>query len=249
MNNELIKSLLEDKTFQKTIGAVYVHLRLNGMVGDLKLEYRRYHGDSSEFQGLFSSNRHIGGEVLMNPSINTLIDSINKIVEHFDNDAEFNFKVDYDDVTYEEFNFVFNFKQKEFEIMHEYNYYDTNYTTSEKKFENISDSAKEEIDEFCSANKMFKVSFQGSGDSGYIDSDGVNEDGERFDLPGGLEDVFYDMLSNYGGWEINEGSQGDFTVNCNQKVIILEYGENYEQMASNDVFKSELNYEISRPQR
>ena len=109
----------------------------------------------------------------MNPSINTLIDSINKIVEHFDNDAEFNFKVDYDDVTYEEFNFVFNFKQKEFEIMHEYNYYDTNYTTSEKKFDNISDSAKEEIDEFCSANKMFKVSFQGSGDSGYIDSAGV----------------------------------------------------------------------------
>ena len=96
---------------------------------------------------------------------------------------------------------------------------------------------------------MFKVSFAGSGDSGYIENYGVNEDDERFDLPGGVEDVLYRMLSRYGGWEINEGSQGDFTIDCNQKVIILEYGENFEASKSNDVFKSELNYELSRPQR
>ena len=249
MNEELIKSMLKDKAFQKVLGDVYVLFRLNGMIGNLRIEYRRYNGDSSEFGGVFSSNRYVGGEALMNPSMDTLIEYIYEIVKHFDNDAVFDFEVDYDLISYEEFNFVFDFKQKEFEIIHEYNYYDTNYTTSEKEFDDISGSAKEEIDEFCSANKMFKVSFEGSGDSGYIENYGVNEDDERFDTPGGLEDVFYDMLSNYGGWEINEGSQGDFTVDCNQKVITLEYGENYERMASNDVFKSELNYELSRPQR
>jgi len=250
MNSELIKSIIEDKTFQKVLGGVYVYLRLNGMVGNLKIEYRRYQGDgSSEFQGVYTSNRYVGGEALMNSSMDTLIGYIYKIVEHFDDDAEFDFEVDYDEVSFEEYSFIFDFKQKEFEIIHYYSYYDTNYTTSEKEFDDISGLAKEEINEFCSANKMFKVSFAGSGDSGYIESDGVNEDDEKFDLPGGLEDVFYDMLSNYGGWEINEGSQGDFTIDCNQKVIILEFGENYEKNASNDVFKSELNYELSRPQR
>jgi len=250
MNEELIKSILEDKTFQKALGGVYVYLRLNGMVGDLKIEYRRYRGEgSSEFQGVFASNRYVGGEALMNTAMDTLIEYIHKIVEHFDNDAEFDFEVDYDEVSYEEYNFVFDFKQKEFEIIHEYSYYDVNYTMSEEKFDDISGSAKEQIDEFCSANKMFKVSFAGSGDSGYIESDGYNEDDEQFPVPGGVEDVLYRMLSRYGGWEINEGSQGDFTIDCNQKSIILEFGENFEASKSNDVFKSEINYELSRPQR
>lgn len=250
MNEELIKSILEDKEFQKALGGVYVYLRLNGMVGDLKIEYRKYQGDdSSEYHGVYASNRYVGGEALMNPAMDTLIDYIYKIVEHFDNDAEFDFEVDYDSVSYEEYSFVFDFKQKEFEIIHTYSYYDTNYVTSEEEFDDISGSAKEEIDEFCSANKMFKVSFAGGGDSGYIESDGVNEDDERFDLPGGVEDVLYRMLSNYGGWEINEGSQGDFTIDCNQKSIILEFGENFEASKSNDVFKSKINYELSRPQR
>jgi len=113
MNEELIKSMLEDKAFQKVLGNVYVLLRLNGMIGDLRIEYRRYNGDISEFGGVFASNRHVGGEALMNPSMDTLINYIYKIVEHFDKDADFDFEVDYDDVSYEEFNFVFDFKQKE----------------------------------------------------------------------------------------------------------------------------------------
>ena len=72
------------------------------------------------------------------------------------------------------------------------------------------------------------VNYEGSGDSGYVESDIIYNDGTREDIPASLEEWMYGKLSNYGGWEINEGSQGNFHFNFEDNTIVHEHGENYE---------------------
>jgi hypothetical protein len=40
-----------------------------------------------------------------------------------------------------------------------------------------------------------------------------------------------------GGWEINEGSQGTFTIDLEEKTIELEYTENIYETQSNTVME------------
>lgn len=82
--------------------------------------------------------------------------------------------------------------------------------------------------------KSLHVDFTGGGDSGYIEdnvevvynNDEVsNEDLSDFGL---LENYMYEMLSDYGGWEINEGSQGRFYVDVEDRLINLFFTWNEE---------------------
>ena len=41
-------------------------------------------------------------------------------------------------------------------------------------------------------------------------------------------DLCYVMLREYPGWEINEGSSGDFNLNFETGIIELNYGQNIE---------------------
>jgi hypothetical protein len=72
------------------------------------------------------------------------------------------------------------------------------------------------------------IHYEGSGDSGYIESDITLDNNSREDYPRQLEDWMYRTLEQYGGWEINEGSQGDFHFNFDKRTIHLEHNENYE---------------------
>ena len=78
-----------------------------------------------------------------------------------------------------------------------------------------------------------EVSFNGGGDSGYIENDvNIYKDPiiERplGDFPG-LEDYLYDMLNEYGGWEINEGSQGYFRIDTRAGTVELFFTWNEYQ--------------------
>lgn len=250
MGTEEIKKVLEDKKFQKIMGGIFVNLRLVGAIGHLRLEYRKYNGDTrSEMGGMMVGRNWFDVGKLNIELLHQFYFYIDKIVNYYDNNPEeLEIDADYDDVSYEEYGITFNFKEKEFYFNHSYSYYSTDYQQSEKKFDNLDEQTKEEVDEFCSANVYLRVSFQGSGDSGYIEDNGYNQDEEPFSIPGGLEETLYGMLGAYGGWEINEGSQGDFTISCMEKLITLQYGQNYEESRTNDVYRSKFNYELSRPQ-
>ena len=112
-----------------------------------------------------------------------------------------------------------------------------------KKFPMISDimkdidneNIKEWLSEMEGAYKSGNIHYEGSGDSGYLEEDIVYNDNTRSDYPNQLENWIYSELNQYGGWEINEGSQGDFHFNFDTKKIHLSHGENYED---------EQNYEI-----
>jgi hypothetical protein len=57
-------------------------------------------------------------------------------------------------------------------------------------------------------------------------------------IPAEIEDWCYrELESNYGGWEINEGSQGMFIFNFNDSTITLEHTDNVEESESNTLFE------------
>lgn len=75
--------------------------------------------------------------------------------------------------------------------------------------------------------------YNGGGDSGYLESS--FDDNQQ--VPAIVEDWCYSQLeSNYGGWEINEGSQGYFEFNNETKEIILEHSYNENKNDTIELF-------------
>ena len=53
--------------------------------------------------------------------------------------------------------------------------------------------------------------------------------------------MFYRMLSiNFGGWEINEGSQGDCIIDMDLEQMELNFNQNYEESKSDEVWSMSL---------
>ena len=111
--------------------------------------------------------------------------------------------------------------------------YHTEYGTenSSMVFEDFDD--KEFTEFFTELSGLSGVlDFSGSGDSGWIEDYIRTSDG-TMKCPKFLEDWAYHQLAiNYGGWEINEGSQGSFVIDSMGKYIRLDFGMNTEESVS-----------------
>ncbi len=94
-------------------------------------------------------------------------------------------------------------------------------------------------EEICRGNITFQ--FHGGGDSGYIEDSGNSDfDGET-KLYEPAEDMFYRMLSiNFGGWEINEGSQCDCIIDMDLEQMELNFNQNYEESKSDEAWSMSL---------
>lgn len=76
------------------------------------------------------------------------------------------------------------------------------------------------------------VDFSGGGDDGYIE-DFMIIDGNQVDIPKLIEDMLYRMLNgNFGGWENNEGAQGNWEFNPKDKTIFFDFNYNTEEEQS-----------------
>jgi hypothetical protein len=96
-----------------------------------------------------------------------------------------------------------------------------------KEMFNSLDESDEEYDD------ILTLSYNGSGDSGYIES----EFDEGGDVPSDVENFCYRKLeSHFGGWEINEGSDGRFIFDRNNKTITLEHANNIERNESDEFY-------------
>jgi len=71
-----------------------------------------------------------------------------------------------------------------------------------------------------------EVRFNGGGDDGYIESTMIISSGDKpsqmIEDFAGLDDFLYNMLGDFGGWEIDEGSYGNFIIGTKTGVIKLE---------------------------
>tara|TARA_R110000796_G_scaffold161255_1_gene277963 strand:+ start:596 stop:1339 length:744 start_codon:yes stop_codon:yes gene_type:complete len=84
-----------------------------------------------------------------------------------------------------------------------------------------------------------KWEFNGGGDSGFIESEEGLADFTEGNIPmtKDLEDMCYRLLeNNYGGWEINEGSSGFFTLDLDLEQLRLTYIEHIEDHKTNMVY-------------
>jgi hypothetical protein len=90
---------------------------------------------------------------------------------------------------------------------------------------------------------MMKVEFSGGGDSGYIEDYGYDEKGNNHPIPASMEDFLYNMLeSNFGGWEINEGAQGQFEIYNKSSEIILSIGVNEEETETTTLWRGDVKF-------
>ncbi len=76
-----------------------------------------------------------------------------------------------------------------------------------------------------SGEDIKEVYFNGGGDSGEI---------ETYGIPNDVENFLYRWLSEfYGGWEIDQGSHGEFVFDTNDMSVTLNFNENTESTESN----------------
>ena len=118
--------------------------------------------------------------------------------------------------------------------------YHTEYTTSDGSanfFDKFDDSEFNNFFEELSGLDGV-LDFSGGGDSGWIENNIRLSNGSSIGCPAFLEDWGYHQLSiNYGGWEINEGSQGSFEIDSKNKTITLTLYINSEEFVSDgDIF-------------
>lgn len=72
------------------------------------------------------------------------------------------------------------------------------------------------------------VEFNGGGDSGEI-YDSLETEKGNFKIERGVEDFLYRWLGEfYGGWEINEGSHGNFVFYTDNNSVQLDFNEHTE---------------------
>ena len=84
-------------------------------------------------------------------------------------------------------------------------------------------------------NGILTLSYNGSGDSGFVESS-FDENGDS--VPSTIEDWCYNQLeSHFGGWEINEGSDGEFIFNFNDMTIELSHTYNTEENEQDTIYE------------
>ena len=148
---------------------------------------------------------------------------------------------DVDDVNYSRIDIEIKCPTKEVSVIHWFSYYDRGdsqgitYDSDEDKerFEKWMDEDLSEIE--VPKDGILTLDYNGSGDSGYIESS-FNQTGDA--VPASIEDWCYQQLeSHFGGWEINEGSDGRFIFNFNDSTVELEHTYNTEENSSNTLYE------------
>lgn len=83
---------------------------------------------------------------------------------------------------------------------------------------------KRELQKRFGEFKDVKIQFNGYGDSGELY--GIKVDGRNYgsdDIPSSLKEVLYEMLQNFGGWEIDSGSEGYFDIDLENDKVVLHF--------------------------
>ena len=98
------------------------------------------------------------------------------------------------------------------------------------EFLDLNDDEIQLIKTFVQEDKDHLINFDGGGDSGYIEN---KDDRTGEEIPAFIYDMLYEILeSDFGGWEINNGSHGHFEVDYENEEIhcsISIYDTNFNE--------------------
>lgn len=168
---------------------------------------------------------------------------LKKIINYIINNNLFD-SPDVDELNKQGMDIDISCKSKEIMVSNWYSYYDTDegssilYDSDEDitRFERWVDENLQDVE--VPNGGILTISYNGGGDSGYLES---SFDGTRSAVPTSIEDWCYRQLEdNFGGWEINEGSDGQFIFNFNNFTVELEHRYNVEVNETNTLFEEKF---------
>lgn len=151
---------------------------------------------------------------------------------------------DVDDINWGRVTIDIDCKTREISVAYDYSYYDIGDSESVTHSLEEEDDNEELMEVFDTLendeeinDRVLQVDYNGSGDSGYIEDDFTNGDS----VPAVVSDYAYRMLeNNFGGWEINEGSQGNFEIDLDRKEITLNHTNNIEETERDTVWEEKF---------
>ena len=89
------------------------------------------------------------------------------------------------------------------------------------KYGNITEfRVRKYLDEIKSDS--ITVTYEGGGDSGFIETNYESSNGGG-SIPAVIENICYSLLEEFGGWEINEGSQGSIILSRDEIEVEHEW--------------------------
>ena len=168
-----------------------------------------------------------------------LVPILKKIIDYVDDDGLYSNLPDGSDIDYQRFEITIDGVKKEISLTHIYSYYSEGDSTGIEYDDMIEEWEEKGVfdDTSIPEDGYLVLKYNGGGDSGYIESD--FENGEP--SPGAVEEWCYQQLEeNFGGWEINEGSQGEFQFDFNEKTVILSHTYNIIEDRSNTLWEEKF---------
>jgi hypothetical protein len=160
---------------------------------------------------------------------NGLVPILKKIIDHVDDSNLFSNVPDGSDIDYQRFEITIDGEgfKKEISLTHIFSYFGDGDSQGVEYDEIMEEWEKEGVFNMTEIPEdgYLTLKYNGGGDSGYIE--------DRFEsgqtVPSIIEEWCYrELESNFGGWEINEGSQGEFEFDFNEKIVTL--GHTYNTM-------------------
>lgn len=140
---------------------------------------------------------------------------------------------DVDDINWQRIEIDLDCEDSTISVVLDYNYYDIGDTETDTRSleeEEENESLREVFDVLEDdpdiQDRILTIDYSGGGDSGYLEDSFNNGDS----VPAVVSDFCYNMLENrFGGWEINEGSQGNFEIDLDKKEITLNHTYNLDE--------------------
>jgi hypothetical protein len=84
---------------------------------------------------------------------------------------------------------------------------------------------------------ILEVNVEAGGDSGWIEDESEDINGQKISVTKEMQDVGYRLLNDFPGWEINEGSTAKFIWDRHRRILIFEFAYNTEEQASDLISK------------
>jgi hypothetical protein len=169
-----------------------------------------------------------------------LVSILKKIIDYVDDEGLYRELPDDGYIDYQRFDItIYTGEKKEISLTHIYSFQiggepeGVEYDDMIEEWEEKGVFNDTEIPE----DNYLVLKYNGGGDSGYIESN--FENGEP--VPTEVEEWCYQQLEdNFAGWEINEGSQGEFQFYFDEKNVILSHTFNIEESKSNTLWEEEF---------
>ena len=165
---------------------------------------------------------------------------LQKVMNHVIDEGVFE-SPDFDAISHQMISIEIDCERKELTVTHDYSYYGRDdghsieYDSDEDKarFDKWMEEDMQDVE--VPSDGILTLSYNGGGDSGYIES---SFDKTSDEVPASIENWCYKELEDhFGGWEINEGSDGRFIFNFNNSTVNLDHTFNTEENGTNTLFE------------